>query len=78
MCPKESVAAWAAYLRSSNPTLIFSASGDGQKAFQGALGVTATLELLGEWGKQKGEDLIVAVVGTTNVSPYLPLLYLTN
>lgn len=67
MCPRESVAAWAAYLRASHPTLIFSASGDGPKAFQNALGVNTALELLGEWAEQKNEDLVVAVVGTTNV-----------
>lgn len=66
------MAAWAAYLRASHPTLIFSASGDGPKAFQNALGVTTALELLGEWAKQKNEDLVVAVVGTTNVSHPLP------
>jgi hypothetical protein len=68
MCPRESVAAWAAHLRTSHPTLIFSSSGDGPKAFKDALGVTAALELLGEWTRQKDEDLIVAIVGTTNVS----------
>jgi hypothetical protein len=73
MCPRESVAAWAAYLRTSHPTLVFSASGDGSKAFRGyALGVTAALELLGEWATQKGDDLVIAVVGTTNVSFYFP------
>jgi len=72
ICPRESVAAWTAHLRTSYPTLIFSASGDGPKAFQDALGVTAVLEILGEWAKQKGEDLTVAVVGTTNVSFYPP------
>jgi len=55
-------------LRSSHPTLVFSASGDGAKAFKDALGVTPLLELLGEWATLKGDDLIVAVVGTTNVS----------
>jgi hypothetical protein len=78
MCPMESVTAWAAYLRASHPTLIFSASGNGPKAFQDALGVTVTLELLGEWAKQKGEDLVVAVVGTTNVSLRLLELYLSK
>lgn len=70
MCPRESVAAWAADLRASRPVLIFSASvsGDGQKASKDAPGVAAALELLGGWTKQKGEDLVVAVVGTTNVS----------
>ena len=68
MCPRESVSAWAANLRASHPTLIFSAPGDGPKAFQDALGVTAALELLGEWAEQKGSDLVVAVIGTTNVS----------
>ena len=68
MCPRESVAAWATHLRISHPTLIFSSSGDGPKGFKDALGVTAALELLGEWTKQKNEDLIVGIVGTTNVS----------
>ena len=68
MCPKESVAAWAAHLRTLHPTLVFSASRDEQKAFRNALGVTPALELLGEWAKQKGDDLVVAVVGATNVS----------
>ena len=68
MCPRESVVAWAAHLRVSHPTLIFSASGDGSEAFKDALGVTAVLGLLGKWTMQKGSDLVVAVVGTTNVS----------
>lgn len=71
MCPRESVAAWAAHLRATHPTLIFSASGDGPKAFRDALGVTMALELLGGWAEQKREDLVVAVIGTTNVSPCL-------
>lgn len=62
------MAAWIAYLRTSHPTLVFSASGDGTKAFRDALGVTAVLELLSEWATLKGDDLVVAVVGTTNVS----------
>lgn len=74
MCPRESVAAWAAHLRTSYPTLIFSASGDGPKTLKEALGVTPALGLLSEWTKQKGEDLIVAVVGTTNVSSCLHYL----
>ena len=78
MCPRESVDAWAAHLRPSYPTLIFSASGDGPKALQDALGVTAALELLGEWANQKGDDLFVAVVGTTNVSLCPLRLYLTK
>lgn len=68
MCPRESVAAWAAHLRTSYPTLVFSASGDGPKTFEDALGVEVALELLGEWATQKGDDLVVAVVGITNVS----------
>lgn len=68
MCPRESIVAWAAHLRTSHPTLVFSASGDGSGAIKDALGVTAVLGLLGEWTMQKGSDLIVAVVGTTNVS----------
>ena len=71
LCPREPVAVWAAYLRKSHPTLIFSASRDGPEVFKDSLGVTAALELLGEWSKEKGEDLVVAVVGTTNVSPPL-------
>ena len=59
---------WAAYLRTSHPTLIFSASGDRPGVSEDSLGVTAALELLGEWSKERGEDLVVAVVGTTNVS----------
>jgi hypothetical protein len=78
MCPRESVAAWAAHLRASHPTLIFSASGDGPKAFRDAAGTTVTLDLLSEWAEQKGDDLVVAVVGTTNVSFYLSRLYLAN
>lgn len=66
------MAAWAAHLRTSHPTLIFSASGDGSREFKDTLGVTATLELLGEWTKQKGENLTVAVIGATNVSSCLP------
>ena len=68
MCPRESVAAWTAHLRTSHPTLVFSASGDGAKSSRDALGVTAVLELLGEWATLKGDDLIVGVIGTTNVS----------
>ena len=67
------MAAWAAYLRTSYPTLIFSASGDGPEASKDTLGVTAALELLGEWSKEKGEDLVVAIVGTTNVSSRPPV-----
>ena len=74
MCPRESVAAWAAHLRTSHPTLVFSASGNGRNEFQDLLGVTASLELLGQWAAQKDEDLVVAVVGTTNVSSYIPWL----
>jgi len=66
------VAAWAAHLRTSHPTLVFSAPGDGTKASKDALGVTPVLELLGEWTMLKGDDLVVAVVGTTNVSLCLP------
>lgn len=62
------MAAWAAHLRKSYPTLIFSGAEDGSKAHQNALGVTAALELFGEWAKQKDKDLVVALVGTTNVS----------
>ena len=36
------------------------------------------LELLSEWATQKGSDLIVAVVGTTNVSFCFPQLDLTK
>ena len=72
------MAAWAAYLRTLHPTLIFSASGDGSRAFKDALGVTTALELLGECVTQKGEDLIVAVVGTTNVSFDLSLCSFTK
>ena len=68
------MAAWAAHLRTSHPTLVFSASGNGRSEFQDPLGVTASLELLGQWAAQKGEDLVVAVVGTTNVSSYIPWL----
>ena len=71
------MAAWAAYLRTSHPTIIFSASGDGPEASKDSLGVTAALELLGEWSKEKGKDLVVAVVGTTNVGScplFLPFL----
>jgi len=78
MCPRESVAAWTLHLRTSFPTLIFSASGDEPKAVKDALGVTAALELLGEWATQKGEDLVVSVVGTTNVSFCLLLLHFTK
>lgn len=72
------MAAWAAYLRTSHPTIIFSASGDGPEASKDSLGVTAALGLLGEWSKEKGEDLVVAVAGTTNVSFHPPLLSLIN
>lgn len=68
MCPRESVAAWAGYLRTSHPTLMLSVSGDGSGAFKDVPGVSTTLELFGEWATQKGDDLVVAVVGTTNVS----------
>lgn len=78
MCPRESVVSWAAHLRASHPTLVFSASGDGSGVFKGALGVTVMLELLSEWATQKGSDLIVAVVGTTNVSFCFPQLDLTK
>jgi nuclear GTP-binding protein len=78
MCPRESVSAWATHLRASHPTLIFSVPGDGPKAFQDALGATTALELLREWAEQKGEDLVVAVIGTTNVSPYLPWLFIAK
>ena len=66
------MAAWMSYLRTSHPTLVSSASGDGAKAFRDALGVTSVLELLSEWTTLKGDDLVVAVVGTTNVSFCLP------
>jgi len=71
MCCREPVAAWAAYLRTAYPTLIFSASGDGPEGFKDSLGVAAALDLFGEWSEEKGEDLVVAVVGTTNVSSRL-------
>jgi len=72
------VAVWAGYLRTSHPTLIFSASGDGLEVSKDSLGVTAALELLGEWSKEKGKDLVVAVVGTTNVSSRPLLLSFAN
>ena len=78
LCPREPVAVWAAYLRTSHPTLIFSTSGDGPGVSKESLGVTAALKLLGEWSKEKGEDLVVAVVGTTNVSPYPLVLSFAN
>ena len=78
MCPRESIAAWAAHLRMLHPTLVFSASGDGSGAFKGALGVTVMLELLGEWATQKGSDLVVAVVGATNVGFHFAWLDFTK
>ena len=78
MCPRESVAAWAASLRASHPTLIFSVPGDGSKVPKDTLGFTAAFELLSEWATQKEDDLTVAVVGTTNVSLYLSRLYFTK
>ena len=77
-CARESVCAWAAHLRASQTTLIFSATGDGPKAPQDALGATTSLELLSEWAEQKDEDLVVAVISTTNVSPCLSWLYITE
>ena len=47
---------------------MLSVSGDGPGAFKDALGATAALELFGGLAAQKGGDLTVAVVGTTNVS----------
>ncbi|KAK0453132.1 P-loop containing nucleoside triphosphate hydrolase protein [Armillaria borealis] len=79
-CPQEAVAAWAAQLRSQQPTVLFrSASafipqcqqekgkGKGKLPADDAIGVDALLKALLPWAKDKGDEpLVVAVAGFTN------------
>ncbi|KAF8075980.1 GTP-binding protein [Lyophyllum atratum] len=75
-CPRESVAAWAAHLRSQHPTVLFrsataflpagpvasvKAKGKAKACADDGLGVDAVLACLGEWAKMKKGDKPLAV-----------------
>ncbi|KAH0587093.1 hypothetical protein H2248_005911 [Termitomyces sp. 'cryptogamus'] len=81
ICPLESVIAWATYLRTHHPTLLFrsasaflplgpepSAKGKAKAPTDDALGVDSVLEWLGHCATTKKGDgpLTVAIVGVTN------------
>ncbi|GLB33406.1 putative GNL3L/Grn1 putative GTPase [Lyophyllum shimeji] len=75
-CPREAIAAWAAYLRSQHPTALFrsaaaflpagpeasvKAKGKEKPRADDGLGVDSILACLGEWAKAKKEDQPLAV-----------------
>ncbi|KAM6495364.1 hypothetical protein JOM56_008070 [Amanita muscaria] len=71
-CPRESLASWAAYLRTEYPTLLFRSAaaflpsthdqtkhkskGKMRPRVDDGVGVEAVLELLGQWAQEKGGD----------------------
>ncbi|TFY73577.1 hypothetical protein EWM64_g10435 [Hericium alpestre] len=80
-CPQENVSAWANYLRSSHPTVLFrsatsflpashdiSAKGKQKAPTNDAWGVEAVRAMLKGWAQEKtgDEPLTLAVVGLTN------------
>ena len=82
--PRETTAAWAAYLRAEYPTLLFRAAssflphdptkgkGKEKEPLDDAWGLDALYVLLGRWAREKAGDdgpLHVAVVGLANVRP---------